>query len=404
MMVRQLPRNVILLGVVSLLADISSEMLYPLIPLFLTGTLGTSVAAAGVIEGFAEMTASLLRGVSGAWSDRAGRRKPFVFAGYSISAAGKALLGLAFSWTGVLAARIVDRFGKGLRSTARDAMLAESTPAFTRGLAFGFHRSMDQTGAVVGPLLALPLLAWFNGDYRAVFLVGFIPGAAAALLVLMTRDTGAASSAAPASPLGNWRAMPPVFRRYLLVSALFAIGNSADAWILLRAKAAGMTDRTIVLLFALFNAVTVVSAWPSGALSDRFGRRRFVYLGWALFAVAYFGFAGANSLVALIAVFAVYGIYSGIGTASARALCVDLVDPAMKGSAFGWHGLMTGVMVLLANVLAGLLWNRLGPHAPFLFGAACSAAAAVWLATDTVLHRATAEHKIESATRGLPST
>jgi MFS family permease len=374
--VRGITRNVVLLGVVSLLTDISSEMVYPLIPLFLTTTLGASVGTAAFIEGCAEMTASLLKGLSGAWSDRIGKRRPFVFAGYGISALAKLGLAAATGWSAVLGARIADRFGKGLRSSARDAMLAESSAAEWRGRAFGLHRGMDQMGAVIGPLLALPLLALFNQDLRKVFMLAAIPGLLSLAVIRFTRETGAVVR----SNSAHGEALPRRFRIYLLISVLFALGNSADALLLLRAKSLGASTSAIVVYFALFNLVTVLASYPSGLISDRLGRRRVLVAGWTVFAGVYAAFGVVTHLAFVPLLFAVYGLYSGIAEGAARAYVVDLVGPDKKATALGYHALATGVAVLGANVAAGLLWERAGAAYPFLYGGAMALVASLLLA------------------------
>lgn len=373
---RGITRNVVLLGVVSLLTDISSEMVYPLIPLFLTTTLGASVGTAAFIEGCAEMTASLLKGLSGAWSDRIGKRRPFVFAGYGISALAKLGLAAATGWSAVLGARIADRFGKGLRSSARDAMLAESSAAEWRGRAFGLHRGMDQMGAVIGPLLALPLLALFNQDLRKVFMLAAIPGLLSLAVIRFTRETGAVVR----SNSAHGEALPRRFRIYLLISVLFALGNSADALLLLRAKSLGASTSAIVVYFALFNLVTVLASYPSGLISDRLGRRRVLVAGWTVFAGVYAAFGVVTHLAFVPLLFAVYGLYSGIAEGAARAYVVDLVGPDKKATALGYHALATGVAVLGANVAAGLLWERAGAAYPFLYGGAMALVASLLLA------------------------
>ncbi len=361
-----------------MLTDVSSEMLYPLIPLFLTETLGAPVALAGLIEGFAEMIAALMRGWSGAWSDRIGLRKPLAVAGYSTSAFAKLLLGIAGSWAMVLSARVLDRFGKGLRSTARDAMLAESSTEETRGRAFGFHRSMDQLGAVIGPLLALPLVALFHHDYRKLFLIGFLPAVAGVLVLFAASETGTGIRRETRAR-ESWSRLPQPFRRYLAISALFSLGNSADALLLLRARNLGASETWVIGLFAGFNAVTVLSAWPAGIWSDKVGRRTLVRLGWAIFAAAYLLFGLASNWWVLIGAFVIYGIYSGAAEGAVRAYSVDLVSPELKATALGWHGLITGCMALAANVIAGTLWAQVNPAAPFVFGAICAAVASAFL-------------------------
>ena len=372
---RGITRNVLFLGLVSLLTDISSEMLYPLIPLFLTTTLGAPVSIVGLMEGLAEMTASLMKGISGYWSDHLGKRKPFVFAGYSCSALAKPLLGMAAGWPMAFSARVFDRFGKGVRGTSRDAILAESTEQEHRGGAFGFHRSMDQMGAVIGPLAALPLLALFGGNVRPLFLVAFLPALAGVALVAVVRETGAGASGGQRR-LMRWKETPPAFRRYLLVTLIFALGNSSDAFLILRARQLGGSTDLAVLLFAVFNAVTVLCAYPAGAISDRLGRRTVVAGGFLMFAACYAGLAAASSVIWLWPLFAFYGVYAGVAEGAARAYVVDLVDPAHKAAALGLHATVNGVLMLAASSMAGALWDRIGPTLPFLVGAATATAGA----------------------------
>jgi MFS family permease len=373
-------RNVFLLGIVSLCNDISSEMLYPLIPLFLTKTLGAPVSAVGVIEGAAEMTASILKGFSGWWSDRVGRRLPFVIGGYGLSAISKPLLALARSWPMVLVARVSDRFGKGMRGTARDAIIVESTADETRGRAFGFHRSADQTGAVVGPLLALPLLSLFHHDYRGLFLAAFVPGALAVALLFLVRETGraVATPAAPA-PEFKWRETPPKFRIYLLVTALFAIGNSSDVFLILRAKQVGFPDTEVFLLYAFFNLIVVLSAFPAGLLSDRVGRKQILVVGFLLFSAVYAGFGFVTQLWTVWLLYAAYGLFTGMTEGVARAYAVDLAGPEHRGTALGLHSLAIGLTTFIASAVAGLLWSHFGPPAPFLYGAATALLAGIAL-------------------------
>ncbi|MBC7926323.1 MAG: MFS transporter [Bryobacteraceae bacterium] len=370
-------RNVVVLGVVSLLTDISSEMLYPLIPLFLTSALGASPAIIGVIEGLAESTASLLKIWSGRWSDQLGARKPLVFAGYGLSALTRPLLATAYSWPTVLLARLIDRFGKGIRGAPRDALIADSVEAQYRGRAFGFHRSMDQTGAIIGPLLGAGLLHYYGGDFRLVFLTAFLPSLLSTLAIGFAREQPA-ESLRPHVAL-RFQTVSPEFRRFLLLVGLFSLGNSADAFLILRARHLGSTTENTLLLFALFNTVYVLSAYPAGALSDRFGRVRVFGIGLAAFALVYAGFGLATDAIALPWLFAVYGLYMGLTDGVSRAVVVDFAPEAQRGTALGLHAAVVGIMALPASVFAGWLWTKAGPQWPFLFGAATAASAGTML-------------------------
>jgi MFS family permease len=375
--------NVFLLGLVSLCTDASSEMIYPLIPLFLTRTLGAPVAVVGVIEGLAEATASILKGFSGWLSDRLGRRRPLVIGGYGLAAVAKPLLALAAGWPLVLAARVLDRFGKGLRGSPRDALIADSTPEESRGRAFGFHRSADQVGAVVGPLAALALLAAFRQDYRAVFLVAFLPAAVGVALLALVRDPKRAGARGARPPKFSLRGATPAYRRFLGIGLLFALGNSSDVFLILRAGQLGLATSKIVLLFAAFNLSYVLSAYPAGRLSDRLGRKRVLVAGLWVFALVYLGFALAPGPGWLVPCFVVYGLYMGLTDGVSRAFVVDLVTPETRATALGVYAMAVGLMSLAASLLAGWLWQWLGPPAPFWLGAALAASAAVLLAAMT---------------------
>jgi MFS family permease len=374
-------RNVFLLGVVSFCTDASSEMIYPLIPLFLTQTLGASMAVLGVIEGLAEATASVLKGVSGWVSDRVGRRWPLVAGGYGLAAVAKPLLGLAAGWPLVLAARLLDRFGKGVRGTPRDALIADSTEPARRGRAFGFHRSADQAGAVLGPLVALPLLGLFHQDFRAVFVVAFLPAALGVAALFAVRETGPGRTVARplAFRLGQTQ---PAFRRFLGAMLVFALGNSSDVFLIVRARQVGLTPQQIVLLFAAFNLTYVLSAYPAGALSDRIGRRRVLVAGLGVFAFVYLGFGVVATPFWVCVLFLVYGLYQGLTDGTSRAFIVDLVPPERRATALGIYSTATGLATLLASAAGGLLWQWRGAPATFLYGAVLAAAAALILAPE----------------------
>ncbi len=372
-------RNVFLLSLVSLFTDISSEMLYPLVPMFLTATLGVAPSVVGIIEGAAEMTASLLKAFSGWWSDQVGRRLPFVISGYALSAVSKPVLALAYAWPMVLVARVSDRFGKGLRGTARDAILAESSTASMRGRAFGFHRSADQLGAVIGPLLAVPLLGFFAGNHRPIFLVAFLPGAISTALLLLVRETGRKATGSAPPPNFRWSETTPAFRKFLFVTLLFAIGNSSDVFLLLRARQLGIAESAIFVLYALYNGVTVAAAWPAGIVSDRIGRLAMLTTGFALFAAIYSGFAMAASARAIWWLFAAYGLYSALTEGIARAFAVDLAGKEHRGTALGLHALATGITTFAASSIAGWLWTKRGAPAAFYYGAITAALSAVLL-------------------------
>lgn len=374
-------RNVFILGLVSLCTDASTEMIYPLIPIFLTQTLGAPVSIVGVVEGLAEATASVLKGVSGRLSDRIGVRRPLVIFGYGLAAITKPLLALASGWPLVLCARVLDRFGKGVRGTPRDALIADSAEPRFRGRAFGFHRSTDQAGAVIGPLLALPLLAAFHQNYRAVFVIAFIPAAIGVAVLMAVHETGQRRAPGEPPPPGfRFRESSPAFRRFIGVMLLFTLGNSSDVFLILRAENLGLSTREVVLLFAGFNAVYVLSAWPAGLVSDRIGRKRVLVAGLAVFAAVYFGFGFARGSFWIWVLYLVYGLYQGLTDGTIRAYVVDLVAPEHRATALGLYSMLTGLATFLASVIAGLLWQKAGAPAPFFYGAALAALSAVLLA------------------------
>jgi MFS family permease len=385
-------RNVRVLGLVSFLTDTSSEMLYPIIPLYLTEVLLAPMGAVGLIEGLAEATANVLKGVSGRLADRAPRRMPFLFAGYGLAAAAKPLLALAGSWPGVLAARMIDRTGKGLRGPARDAVIVESTPPGSRGAAFGWHRAADTVGAVAGPLVGLALLHWSTVGYRGLFWLAAVPATAGVLCLLAVREAPSRRSqatptatVAPASmhapPFAAQMSGPGVddtsMRRFLLVVALFSIGNSSNAFLLLRARDLGWSATAVILLYVAYNLTYSAVAGPAGRLSDRYGRRVVLTVGLVTAAFVYAGFAIAPDRAWAAVLLPLYGAYAGAFGGAGRALVADLAPPERIASALGTYQMITGLGVLVASVSAGVLWSRLGASAPFYFGAATSLLAAV---------------------------
>ena len=381
-----LGRNVIALGVVSFFTDVSSEMIYPLLPLFLTATLGASASALGAIEGAAETTASLLKLASGWWSDRVQRRKPLVVAGYTLAALARPLVAAAQSVGQVLAVRLTDRVGKGIRNSPRDALIADSVDPSIRGRAFGFHRAADHAGAVVGPLLAFVLLQVAGMELREVFWLALVPGAAAVVAVtLFVRDVPRPPDATP-SPRDAPRAIPAESRlprpfwAYLAVVLVFTLGNSTDAFLLLRASQLGVPTALIPILWAALHVVKSIASPPGGALADRVGRLPALAIGWGIYAAAYAGFALATAPWHAWALFLAYGLFFALAEPAERALVADFVPASRRGTAFGWFHLAVGLGMLPASVMFGLVWDAAGPRAAFLLGAALSLAACLGLA------------------------
>ena len=378
---RGVPRSVIALGTASFFTDLSSEMIYPLLPVFLAGTLGAGPAALGLIEGIAETVASLLKLASGAWTDRTGRRKGLVVAGYGLSGIARPLIGLAGSWLWVLALRVTDRVGKGLRTSPRDALITDATDPAQRGAAFGLHRAMDHAGAVGGPLIAAGLLG-LGMELRQVFLLAAIP-AAIVLLVLVTavREGAARPSGHRSAFLGGWTSFDARFRHLLLAFFVFTLGNSADAFVLLKLSEAGVPAGWIAALWSLHHVVKMASSYAGGRFSDRVGRKRMILAGWTFYAFVYGGFALCESPAALITVFLAYGLFFGLTEPVERAWVGDSVEPDLRGRAFGWFHLAIGIGALPGNLLFGEIWRRAGSPAAFGFGAAMAAVAALILLT-----------------------
>ncbi len=377
-------RNVLALAAVSFLTDASSEIIAPLLPLFLVGTLGVSVSMVGVIEGGAEAVASLLKLASGWWSDRVSRRKPLIVVGYTIASLVRPLVAMAQSASQVLAIRLVDRVGKGIRGAPRDALLAASTPAEFRGRAFGFHRAADHAGAVVGPLIALACLQWLAMPVRDVFWVAAIPGALAVMVaIVFVREhrvdtvSAAVIPAAVAAPVGPVAALPRSFWITMIPILIFTLGNSTDAFLLLRASQLGVPTALIPLVWVLLHVVKSAFSTPAGALSDRVGRRPLIVAGWGLYAAVYAGFAQATDPWHAWALFGVYGVVFGLTEGAEKALVADLVAPPRRGTAFGWYQATVGVAALPASIGFGVVWDAYGSPAAFAMGAALAVVAAV---------------------------
>jgi MFS family permease len=378
-----LTRNVVILGFVSLLNDAASEMIYPLLPVFLTSVLGAGPAALGVIEGIAESTASLLKLYSGYLSDRVKRRKGWVVAGYSISNVIRPLIAFAGSWVQVLALRFSDRVGKGLRTSPRDAMIADSTPTEFRGMAYGFHRAMDHGGAIVGPLLATGLLLLYHDSVSTVFLLSFIPGTLAVALLLAglrEREAARGTGGSTFNFRSAWTEMPDGFRKYLLIIFIFTLGNSTDAFLLVRAQALGVPIAFLPTIWVALHVVKMAFSVPGGMLSDRLGRKRIIVAGWVVYALVYAGFAFASRQWHVWALFATYGIYFGLTEGVEKALVADLAPAHLRGSAFGLYHLTVGIGAFPASLLFGMVWEKFGAAAAFGMGAGLALLSSVMLA------------------------
>lgn len=374
----RLGRNVLALAAVSFLTDVASDMTYPLLPLFLATVLGASATSVGAIEGAAESTAALLRLASGWLSDRVPRRKPLVLAGYGIASLIRPLIGIAQSASQVLAIRVADRVGKGIRGAPRDALIADSVDPAIRGRAFGFHRAADHAGAVVGPLLAFILLQWAHLDLRQVFLLTIIPGALAILaLVLGVREVPRTIPSSSSKRFDPNVRLSRRFWAYLVVLFVFTLGNSTDAFLLLRAADLGVAPALVPILWAMLHVVKALSSTPGGALSDRLGRKPLVVAGWLVYAVVYFLLGRAGDEWQVWALFAVYGVYFGLTEGVEKALVADLVPADRRGTAFGWYNLAIGLGALPASLIFGAIWDRWGAAVAFTYGAAMALVAAL---------------------------
>ena len=361
-------KNVFVLGLVSFFNDVASEMIYPLVPIFLTSVLGAPVAIVGLIEGMAESTASVLTVVSGWLSDKWRKRKIFVVAGYSFSAISKILLSLAHSWPFVLLARFVDRFGKGTRTSARDALIAESSENSVRGRAFGFHRGLDTLGAVVGPLIALLAIHFLDNNFRLIFFLAFIPAFIGILLLLFFVKEKKKEANSLDTFHFNWRELNPSFKIFLLISFIFALGNSSDAFLILRAQNLGLSLTLVVLAYVLFNFTYALFSTPAGIIADKIGPKKVLLAGFLLFSGVYLFFGLTSSSLFLWFLFPVYGIYMALTEGVGKAYISNLVPQEKTGTAFGIYQTIIGLCTFFASFIAGILWTYIGVRLPFIFG------------------------------------
>lgn len=379
---RGLPRTVVALGFVSFLTDLSSEMIYPLLPLFLVDVLGAGAIALGTIEGIAESTAALLKVASGWWTDRMRRRKPLIVTGYALSGLARPLIGLAAVWPVVVILRFGDRVGKGLRTSPRDALIADVTPSQRLGAAYGLHRAMDHAGAVAGPLVAAGLLLIPAMTLRSVFLLAALPAAVVVLVLVFgvrEQPRSEETTAEPLSLRAGWKAMGTPMRRLLLALVVFTLGNSTDAFLLLRLADAGFAAGWIAVLWSLHHVVKMGANLYGGQVSDRLGRRNLIILGWMLYAGIYLGFGLTSSTAALVALFLGYGVYFGLTEPVERAWVASLAPQESRGSAFGFYHGAIGLTALPASLMFGLIYATAGPAAAFGVGAALALVATALL-------------------------
>jgi MFS family permease len=363
-----LSANTFLLALASLFADTSTEMLYPVLPIFLTQTLGASASVVGLVEGVAQAIQNVAQGFSGWFSDRLQRRKPIALAGYLVAAVSKPLIGLSTSWAGVLAARSLDRLGAGTRSAPRDALIAASADEAHRGKAFGLEGIGDNLGAFLGPLLAIAVLGLLRVSLRAIFFLALVPGSMAALMVVFVREKAPVASASAKLDLSLGR-FSRSYWAYLLVTGIFGIGNSSNSFLILRTRGVGASLPMTILVYALFNLVAALASYPAGYVSDKLGRKGVLLLSFLVFLVVYAGFGLTTNVVLIALLFVLYGLYQGIFRSVGKAFATDFVPSELRASGVGWYTATIGLSGLIASVVGGELWTRIGPPATFFFGA-----------------------------------
>jgi MFS family permease len=373
-----LSRTTFLFTFASLFSDISTEMLYPVLPVFLTQTLGAGGSIVGLIDGFAQAAQNIVQGFSGTLSDRLQRRKPIALAGYFLSAIGKPLMGLATAWEMVFGARLLDRLGSGARSAPRDALIAGSVDEANRGRAFGLEGVGDNAGAFLGPLLALFLLYGLHVGIRSIFYLAVIPGLLAFVLVLFVQERRTPVTAEVKIAVGP-RQLPPDYWKYLVVIALFGLGNSSNAFLILRTQDIDASLDQTILIYAGFNLVAALISYPAGSMIDRWGGKNVLLGAFVIFLIAYLGFASTQNIALVAALFAFYGLYQGIFRAAGKTMAASLVPEELRASGVGWYNTTVGLLQLVASVIAGVLWDRVGHTAVFYYGAIFAAVGCVAL-------------------------
>jgi MFS family permease len=373
-----LTRNTFLLALSSLFADVSTEMLYPVLPVFLVQTLKASGSIVGLVDGFAQATQNIVQGFSGALSDKLRRRKPLALLGYAMAALAKPLMGMATIWQGLFAARLLDRLGAGTRSAPRDALIASSVEDANRGRAFGLEGLGDNAGACLGPLLAVVLLYWLHVSLRSIFYLAVIPGLLAFAMVLFVKERPAAVSAKARIDIGV-RQFPGGYWKYLLVTALFGLGNSSNAFLIMRTQEVGASLQHTILIYAGFNLMAALVSYPAGSISDGWGRKNVLLVSYITFFVAYLGFALTRNVALIAVLFAIYGLFQGIFRAVGKAFAADFVPEQLRASGVGWYSTTVGLLQLVSSLVAGMLWDRVSHAAVFYYGAALAVVGCVAL-------------------------
>jgi MFS family permease len=363
-----LTKNTFLLAFTSLFSDISSEMLYPILPIFLTQTLKAGGSIVGLIEGVAGTVQNVVQGFSGSLSDKWQKRKGIAVFGYVLSAISKPFMGLAVGWPLVFGARFLDRFGAGMRAAPRDALIAASADEKNRGKAFGLEGVGDNLGAFIGPLLAVALLFMWEFNIRSVFYLALIPGVLSIIMILSVKEKKTDIKSKIKIDV-SLKQFPPQYRKYLLVTALFGIGNSSNAFLILQTKDLGVSFKNTILIYAVFNLLAATISYPAGHLSDKYGRKNILLISFLIFLITYTGFAFTKNLWLIGILFCLYGLYQGIFRAVGKAMAADFVPSHLRASGMGWYSTTIGLTGLIASVVAGQLWDKVSHSSVFIFGA-----------------------------------
>ena len=375
--------NIIFLGLVSFFADISSEMVYPIIPLYLTAAFGATPLLVGFIEGIAESLASLLKVYSGYLTDKYQKKKPVAFIGYATGLIYKIALLVSTSWTGILISRIIDRIGKGIRTSPRDVMVSESAKETDRGQAFGIHKALDMLGSAIGIILSYFILLRFKDNtssYKLIFIISIIPAVIALLMFIFIKEKNTVYPQKERQGFFNqFKNLDQKLKMYLLISMIFTLGNSSNSFLLLRANTAGFDVTSVILLYFIYNVTASLLAIPFGRMSDRFGRKNILITGYIIFAVVYFGFGIADTKIGFMLLFMLYGIYTATTAGVERALITDIAPANLKGTMLGLQQTIVGISLFFASIIFGFLWNNFGSFIPFAFGATLSLISAILL-------------------------
>jgi len=371
--------NIIILGITSLLTDISSEMVYPILPIYLVSRLGASPAILGLIEGIAESLASLLKVFSGYFSDKIKSRKPFTIFGYASSTLGKIFLYISNSWSMVLFSRIIDRFGKGIRTAPRDALIADSAHADKKGAAFGLHRAMDTLGATVGVILTYILIVNYKDEFKTIFLFSLIPAFLGVFFLFLIKEKKSEIKSVPGKIKFQWRALDKRLKLFLIFTFIFTLGNSSNQFLLLRAKDLGSPLPKIILFYLVYNIIYALVSYPASRLSDKIGRKKLLVLGYLFYGLVYLGFGMNKSLNNFWFLFGIYGLYIGFTEGVEKALIADMAPVHLRATTIGLHATLVGIGLLPASLFAGILWRSFGAASPFYFGGIMGILASVGL-------------------------